>query len=106
MQKKTLSRKIRKKLRKDLNSIITCEIKEIDKIVIARIVYGSAFFILFISGMYLVYYKISENIFDLNFYLVLVGVLISGNTVLNVLYHLRPSYIKNEKKKIFDVWNP
>ena len=68
-----------------------------------RMYMGSIFVVFALSGLYLIYWKFSEKTFDLNFYLVMAGVLYSISVAQGIIRQLLPSYIKNKKREIYEI---
>ena len=64
---------------------------------------GSISIMFALSGLYLIYWKFSEKVFDLNFYLIMAGTLYSIVVTLDTIKKLLPSYIKSKKKEIYEI---
>lgn len=79
------------------------QIKEIYRTVKMRVVYGGVSVLFLVSGFYLLYLKVAEKRYDLNFYLILTGVIFLLLLISGTIDHLRPSYIKSQKRKIHEI---
>ena len=56
-----------------------------------------------INGLYILYWKVTEKTFDLNFYFILAGVLYLLSMIRYFIEHLRPSFIESQKNKICEI---
>lgn len=56
-----------------------------------------------LHGLYVLYWKVTVKIFDLNFYLILAGVLYLLSIIKSFIERLQPSYIESQKKRIYEI---
>lgn len=87
-----------------LKEIEVARIERLHKLIKIRIVCLVIFIVITFSATYLLYYKIENKIYDLNFYLILLGGLYSLSLVVDWIKKLLPKNIEREKQKIYDTF--